>query len=149
MLNQDYKEMLQLLQKHKVAYILVGAYALAAQGYPRSTFDIDIWVKPSKDNSVKLFKALQEFGTPCESINEDSFQEKGIIFQIGVAPCRIDIITEISGGIEFAPAKARSIIVKIEDILSPILAIEDLIKNKEAIGRPKDIDDVKRLKSRL
>lgn len=148
MLNQDYKEMLQLLQKHKVEYILVGAYALAAQGYPRSTFDIDIWVKPSKDNSVKLYKALQEFGAPCESIKDDSFQEKGIIFQIGVAPCRIDIITEISGGIEFAPAKLRSIIVKIEDILSPVLAVEDLIKNKEAAGRPKDIDDVKRLKNR-
>lgn len=119
--------MLQLLQKHEVAYILVGAYAMAAQGYPRSTYDIDIWVNPSQDNSVKLYKALQEFGAPCESINEDSFQEKGIVFQIGVAPCRIDIITEISGGIEFTQAKLQATIVKIEDILSPVLSVKDLI----------------------
>mgnify|MGYP003485516558 FL=1 len=148
MLNQDYKEMLQILQKHDVDYILVGAYALAAHGYPRSTLDIDIWVKPDKGNSVKLYKALVEFGTPLNGINEDTFKEKGIIFQIGVAPCRIDIITEISGDIKFADAKRRSIKAKFEGISPNILSVDDLIKNKEAIGRQKDIEDEKRLKKK-
>ncbi len=148
MLNQDYKEMLQILQKYDVDYILVGAYALAAQGYPRSTLDIDIWVKPSKDNSLKLYKALVEFGAPLDDINEDTFKEKGIIFQIGVAPCRIDIITEISGDIEFADAKRRSIKAEFEGISPNILSIDDLIKNKEATGRPKDIEDAKMLKNK-
>ena len=148
MLNQDYKEMLQILQKHEVDYILVGAYALAAHGYPRSTLDIDIWVKPDKGNSVKLYKALVEFGAPLDDINEDTFKEKGIIFQIGVAPCRIDIITEISGGIKFADAKRRSIKAQFAGISPNILSVDDLIKNKEAIGRPKDIEDAKRLKNK-
>ena len=100
MLNQDYKEMLEALKEHDVDFILVGAYALAAQGYPRSTLDIDIWVAPTEINSKKIYKALAEFGAPLNDINEATFKEKGVIFQIGVAPCRIDIITEISGEIE-------------------------------------------------
>ena len=148
MLNQDYKEMLQSLQKHDVDYILVGAYALAAQGYPRSTMDIDIWVNPNKGNSSNLYKALVDFGAPIEDINEDTFKEKGIIFQIGVAPCRIDIITEISGGIEFTEANTRSIKTKIAGVSLNILSVEDLIKNKEATGRPKDIEDAKILRNK-
>jgi predicted nucleotidyltransferase len=147
MLNQDYKEMLQILQNQDVDFILVGAYALAAQGYPRSTLDIDIWVDPTRENSMKVFKALSEFGAPLEEISPNSFEQKGIMFQIGVAPCRIDIITEISGDIDFQSARNRAKQVKIEDISLNILSIEDLIKNKEATGRPKDIEDANRLKN--
>lgn len=147
MLNQDYKEMLQILQNQDVDFILVGAYALAAQGYPRSTLDIDIWVDPTRENSMKVFKALSEFGVPLEEISPNSFEQKGIMFQIGVAPCRIDIITEISGNIDFQSARNRAKQVKIEDISLNILSIEDLIKNKEATGRPKDIEDANRLKN--
>lgn len=147
MLNQDYKEMLQILQNQDVDFILVGAYALAAQGYPRSTLDIDIWVDPTKENSMKVFKSLSEFGAPLEEIGPNSFEQKGIMFQIGVAPCRIDIITEISGDIDFQSAMSRAKQVKIEDISLNILSIEDLIKNKEATGRPKDIEDANRLKN--
>ena len=147
MLNQDYKEMLQILQNQDVDFILVGAYALAAQGYPRSTLDIDIWVDPTKENSMKVFKALSEFGTPLEEIGPNSFEQKGIMFQIGVAPCRIDIITEISGDIDFQSARNRAKQVEIEDISLNILSTEDLIKNKEATGRPKDIEDANRLKN--
>src|SRR3989338_2505750 len=147
MLNQDYKEMLQILQNQDVDFILVGAYALAAQGYPRSTLDIDIWVEPTKENSMKVFKALSEFGSPLEKIGPNSFEQKGIMFQIGVAPCRIDIITEISGDIDFQSAMHRAKQVIIEDISLNILSIEDLIKKKEATGRPKDIEDANRLKN--
>ncbi len=147
MLNQDYKEMLQILQNQDVDFILVGAYALAAQGYPRSTLDIDIWVDPTRENSMKVFKALSEFGAPLDEIGPNSFEQKGIMFQIGVAPCRIDIITEISGDIDFQSARNRANQVKIEDISLNILSIEDLIKNKEATGRPKDIEDANRLKN--
>ena len=146
MLNQDYKEMLEALKGHDVDFILVGAYALAAQGYPRSTLDIDIWVAPTEINSQNIYKALAEFGAPLNDINEATFKEKGVIFQIGVAPCRIDIITEISGEIEFEDAKKRSDQVEIEGISPNILSIEDLIKNKESTGRPKDIEDAANLR---
>lgn len=146
MLNQDYKEMLQILQKHNVDHILVGAYALAAQGYPRNTLDIDIWVDPTPANSSKVYKALAQFGAPLNDIDVNTFKCKGIVFQIGVAPRRIDIITEISGNIEFEEAKIRSTRADIEGLSLNILSIEDLIKNKNSTGRPKDIVDVMNLK---
>ena len=149
MLNQDYKEMLQILQENNVDYILVEAYALAAQGYPRCTLDIDIWVNPTPQNSSKVYKALAQFGAPLHDIEETTFTNKGIVFQIGVAPRRIDIITEISGEIKFESAKTRSIQINIEGISTNILSIEDLIKNKESIGRPKDIIDVENLRKHV
>ena len=148
MLNQDYKDMLQILQKHKVDYILVGAYALAAHGYPRSTLDMDIWVDPTESNSSKIYNALAEFGAPLHEITEKTFKKRGLIFQIGVAPCRIDFITEISGNIEFMYAKERAEKIEIEGIRLMTLSVEDLIKNKEATGRPKDIEDAERLRKK-
>lgn len=149
MLNQDYKDILQSLQNHDVEHILVGAYALAAHGYPRSTLDIDIWVNPTESNSLKLFQALSEFGAPLHEINENTFSEKGIVFQIGVAPCRIDFITQISGDIDFEPALARAGTAEMEGLLVRALSVEDLIRNKEAIGRPKDKEDAQRLRNRV
>lgn len=149
MLNQDYKDMLQILQKHDVDYILVGAYALAAHGYPRGTLDMDIWVNPTKSNSSKIYKALAEFGAPLHEVTENTFEKRGIIFQIGVAPCRIDFITEISGNIDFLCAKEKGEKVEIEGISIMILSVEDLVKNKEATGRSKDIEDAKILRKRM
>lgn len=149
MLNQDYKEMLQILQEHNVEHIIVGAYALAAQGYPRNTLDIDIWVNPTLENSLKVYNALAQFGSPLHDIDANTFKCKGIVFQIGVAPRRIDIITEISGDIEFKEAQIRSIRIDMEGIPLNILSIEDLIKNKASTGRPKDIVDVRNLKKHL
>jgi len=83
MLNEDYKEMLQLLLEEQVYFIIVGAYALGAHGYPRATGDIDIWIKPDNTNSSKLYKVLARFGAPLEQIEIDDFSMEGIIFQIG------------------------------------------------------------------
>jgi hypothetical protein len=147
MLNEDYKEMLESLLGEKVRFILVGAYALAAHGYPRATGDMDIWVKPNDENSKKIYKALAKFGAPISEIREDEFSQPGLIFQIGVVPRRIDIITKISG-VEFDEADADKIVVNIENLKIPVLSIELLIKNKMATGREKDLLDAKLLKKR-
>jgi hypothetical protein len=149
MLNHDYKDMLHVLETCDVEYMLVGAYALAAHGYPRSTLDIDIWVNPTATNSVKVYRALAEFGAPLDEITEKTFEQRGIIFQVGIAPCRIDFITELSGHIEFVEAKERSVRTEIEGLVIHILSIDDLIRNKEAAGRPKDIEDAKRLRKKM
>ena len=115
MLNEDYKEMLESLLNGGVEFILVGAYALAAHGFPRATGDMDIWVKPDEENSKKLYKALARFGAPISKIREDEFSQPGLIFQIGVAPRRIDIITKIAA-VEFDEADADKIVVDIEDL---------------------------------
>ena len=147
MLNEDYKEMLENLLGEKVKFILVGAYALAVHGFPRATGDMDIWVKPHDENSKKVYKALAKFGAPISEIREDEFGQPGLIFQIGVVPRRIDIITKISG-VEFDEADADKIVVNIENLKIPVLSIDLLIKNKMATGREKDLLDAKLLKKR-
>ncbi|MGB8425547.1 MAG: nucleotidyltransferase [Desulfobacterales bacterium] len=145
MLNEDYKEMLQLLSEEQVDFIIVGAYALGAHGYPRATGDIDIWVKPSHINSRKLYKALARFGAPLEQIEIDDFSMEGIIFQIGVIPRRIDLITKIDG-VTYEEADEDKITLEVEGLQLPVISLIKLIKNKMATGREKDELDIKTLK---
>ena len=142
MLNKDYKEMLQLLLEEQVDFILVGAYALGAHGYPRATGDIDIWVKADEDNSKKIYQALARFGAPLDQLNQNDFAEEGILFQIGVAPRRIDIITQIDG-VTYDEADEDKIVVEVEELKLPVLSLDKLIKNKMSTGREKDELDAK------
>jgi len=114
MLNKDYRDILRALNAENVKYILVGAYALAAHGYPRATMDIDLWVLPSPENAKAVLKALQLFGAAVHNLSREDLMKDDTIFQIGVAPRRIDII-----------------------------------KNKKASGRPRDLADVDTLQSAL
>ncbi|MBE3144624.1 MAG: hypothetical protein IMZ61_11970 [Planctomycetes bacterium] len=146
MLNDDYKEMLQLLKSNEVRFLVVGAYAMGAYGYPRATGDMDIWIMASGENSQRVFHALKEFGAPLAQIDETTFAARDIIFQIGVAPRRIDIITSIDG-VDFEQAWQRRVDVEIDGLSVPFISKPDLIKNKESTGRDKDLLDVKYLKS--
>jgi len=146
MLNEDYREMLHALSDEKVRFLLVGAYALAAHGYPRATMDIDIWVMPSPQNADAVLKPLRRFGAPLLNLTKEDLQEEGTVFQIGVAPRRIDIITAASG-LQFEEAYTRSLSVTIEGIEVRILSIDDIIRNKRASGRTKDLADAETLES--
>jgi len=144
MLNEDYREMLQALVGEKVKFLLVGAYALAAHGYPRATMDIDIWVMPSPANADAVLRALRRFGAPLHNLAKDDLERDGTVFQIGVAPRRIDIITAASG-LQFDEAFSHSISVDIEGIEVHIPSVADLILNKRASGRTKDLADAEAL----
>ena len=145
MLNEDYRDMLQALSDEKVRFLLVGAYALAAHGYPRATVDIDIWVMPSPENADAVLRALRRFGSPLQNLTREDLQTDGTSFPDRVAPRRIDIITTASG-LQFEEAFARSIIVDIDGIEVPHpLPLPDLIHNKRASGRTKDIADAEAL----
>jgi hypothetical protein len=146
MLNEDYRDMLQALYDEKVRFILVGAYALAAHGYPRATMDIDIWVMPSPKNADAVLRALRRFGAPLHNLTKEDLQKDGTVFQIGVAPRRIDIITAASG-LQFEETYRRSLTVNIEGIEVRIPSVEDLIRNKRASGRTKDLADAEALES--
>ena len=137
MLNSDYKDMLQVLLDNGVKFLLVGAYAMGAHGYPRATGDIDIWVEPSAENSARVYCSVAAFGASLHEIDETTFATLGVVFQIGVAPRRIDIITTISG-VGFDDAYQQGQIVEMEGLSIPILSLGDLIKNKRATGRDKD-----------
>jgi hypothetical protein len=147
MLNEDYKDMLQVLAAEKVKFLLVGAYALAAHGYPRATMDIDIWIMPSPGNAAAVMRALERFGAPLRELSASDFQMEGVIFQVGVAPRRIDILTTVDG-LNFDDAFAHSTVVEIEGIEIHIPSIADLIINKRASGRTKDLADVEMLEGK-
>ena len=146
MLNEDYRDMLQALSDEQVKFMLIGAYAMAAHGYPRATMDIDIWVMPSPQNADAVLRALLRFGAPLHNLTKEDLQIDGTIFQIGVAPRRIDIITTASG-LQFEETYQRSITVNIEGIEVHIPSIDDLIHNKRALGRTKDLADAEALES--
>ncbi len=147
MLNEDYKDILRSLSRNKVKFLVVGAYALGMHGYPRATGDFDIWVEASKENSVRIFNALRDFGAPLKQIADSTFSKKGIVFQIGIPPRRIDIINHIDG-VSFSKAYPRKKMVNLEGIRIPFISLKDLIKNKQSTGRMKDKVDVAYLKEK-
>jgi predicted nucleotidyltransferase len=147
MLNKDYKDILQILLDNNVQFLVVGAYALGAYGYPRATGDIDLWVMASPENSEKIYQSLIQFGAPMEQINEKTFSEQGVIFQIGVAPRRIDVITKIDG-VDFQKAWTARQEIAIDGLKVPFISKQDLIKNKESTGREKDKLDAKELRKK-
>jgi hypothetical protein len=138
--------MLHALSGEKVKFLLVGAYAMAAHGYPRATMDIDIWIMPSPQNAEAGLGALRRFGAPLHNLAREDLQKDGTVFQIGVAPRRIDFITGASG-LQFEETYGRSLAVNIEGIEVHIPSIDDLIRNKRALGRTKDFADAEALES--
>jgi hypothetical protein len=146
MLNKDYKDMLHALAGEKAKFLLVGAYAMAVHGYPRATVDMDIWVMPSPENADAVVRAIERFGAPLHDLTKADLLKDDTVFQIGVAPRRIDIITGASG-LRFEEVFARSLDVNIEGLPIRVLALDDLIRNKRAIGRTKDIADAEALES--
>ncbi len=137
MLNEDYKDILRALSGNKVRFLVIGAYAMGAYGYVRATGDFDVWVDPSPENSQKVYKALKEFGAPMRQITPETFADEGVVFQIGVVPRRIDILTSIDG-VSFKNAYRHREEHKVERLKIPLLAKPDLIKNKISTGRKKD-----------
>ena len=148
MLNSDYRDILLILSEKKVKFLLVGAYAMAAHGYPRSTMDIDLWVMPDPENAILILQALEDFGAPIGDLSAKDLQKEDLIFQIGIAPRRIDILTSIDG-LKFNEAFAHSEIINIEGISIHVLSISDLIINKRATGRTKDLADAEALEETL
>lgn len=144
MISKDYKDMLLALLAEDVKFILVGGYALAAHGYPRFTLDIDFFVLASPDNARAVIRALKRFGAPLSGVSEKDFEKEGIVFQVGVAPMRIDIITQISG-VTFSDAWPRALTMEWEGLPIRVLSLQDLLANKRASGRPKDLLDVQLL----
>ena len=143
MLNSDYKDMLRVLSGHNVRFMLVGGYAFSAHGHPRGTLDIDFFIEATQENAEALWRALTEFGAPLASIgvSASDFARENFIYQVGVQPRRIDIITKIDG-VEFPDAYARSVEAELDGIKLRVISLEDLLANKKAAGRPKDLVDV-------
>jgi hypothetical protein len=147
MLNPDYHEILSLFFAEKVEYLLVGAYALAAHSNPRATEDIDLWVNPTPENSVRVHAALARFGARVSDLNEHDFSQPEIVLQIGEAPRRIDILTTLTGVDDFDAAFLERLDVEMGGLSIPVLSQRLLIENKRVLGRKQDLTDLRWLEN--
>jgi hypothetical protein len=149
-LNDDFRDLIVLFADGGVEFVIVGAYALAFHGAPRASGDIDLFVRPSPENGGRVFAALSEFGAPVSAhgIAPADFARAGTVYQIGLPPRRIDVLTEISG-VSFEEAWASRVEAEVAGRTAPIIGRDAFLKNKTAAGRPKDIADAIRLRKQL
>ena len=140
-MNPDFAEMLSELSAAGVEFIVVGAFAVAAHGNPRATGDIDIWVRPTRENAERVLRALHAFGAPMFDLTVEDLLNEQTVFQMGVAPVRIDILAGIDG-VAFEDAWPRRVFAQLGPAHAPVLSLIDLAANKRAAGRPKDLVDL-------
>lgn len=145
-LVKDFEEFIELLHKNEVKYLVVGGYAFAIHAYPRFTNDIAFFVLSTKPNVDKIISVLKEFGFDISSISADDLLKKDKVVQLGEPPYRIDLLTSIDG-VDFGDAWKRKIQGKYGDQVIYFISKEDLIRNKKASGRKKDLDDLNELES--
>ena len=140
-MSPDFRDLLSEFNAHGVEYLVVGAYALAAHGRVRATGDLDVWVRPEPGNAKRVLSALSAFGAPVQDLTEQDLRSPGIVYQIGVAPLRIDVLTGIDA-VEFEEAWRERIVTRFADLSIFVLSAVHLIRNKRAVGRAQDIADL-------
>ncbi len=145
-MNRDFAEILASFSAANVEFLVVGAYAVAVHGRPRATGDLDIWINPTPENAARVWRALQEFGAPLNQLRLEDFSSDDLVFQMGVPPSRIDVLTGISG-VTFPEAWPDRVTIMVEGTEVPVLGRAALLRNKAAAGRPRDLADLAELQS--
>ncbi|HMT09914.1 MAG TPA: hypothetical protein PKA82_18155 [Pyrinomonadaceae bacterium] len=148
MLSQDFKDILSAFIDEKVEFMVVGGYAIAFHGYVRGTGDIDLWIRMSDENSSRVWRALKTFGAPLLNLKIEDLLVPTTVFQMGLPPNRIDIITSIKN-VEYDEALARHSIIEFSGLTIPIIGLNELLKNKVAMNRPKDQGDIAWLSDKI
>lgn len=140
-MNPDFVDLLRTFIAADVRFLIVGAYALAFHGKPRSTGDLDIWVDATPANAPRVMSALSAFGAPLVDVREEDFARPGITYQVGVSPVRIDVLTDLTG-LTFGEAWHTRARGRFGEVDVDFLGREALIRNKRATGRPRDLVDI-------
>ena len=143
-MNPDFVDLLRAFAEREVRYLVVGAYALAHHGRPRATGDLDVWVDPTPSNASRLMSALVAFGAPLGEVTEADFASPGVVFQMGVPPGRIDILTELTG-LTFEDAWPGREAGRFGELTVDFLGRDAFIRNKRATGRTRDLGDIEGL----
>lgn len=143
-IDKNFKEFIQLLNKNRVKYLIVGGYAVALHGHPRYTKDLDIWIYVNTDNADRLITTLNEFGFTSLDLKCNDFLTYGNVVQLGSPPNRIDLLTSVDG-VEFDSCYESKFEVEIEGTRIDFINLEDLKKNKKASGRYQDLADLENL----
>lgn len=142
-MNEDFTDLLAALLAEGARFLVVGAHAMAVHGVPRATGDLDVWVATDEENAERTWQALRRFGAPLAALgfSRDDLTQADQVIQIGLPPRRIDILTSISG-VEFEHAWPNRVQQQVGSLTVPFIARADLVRNKRATGRPKDLADL-------
>jgi hypothetical protein len=148
--SQDFDDFLGELNEVGVDYVVVGAHALAAHGLVRATGDLDVYVRPTSDNAERLMGALERFGAPVEAhgVSKGDFAVPGVVYQIGLPPNRIDVLTSISG-VTFDECLVNAVVGVLGRQPVRFLGVEAQLRNKRSSGRTKDLADAEALEELL
>ena len=146
-LEDDFIDFVELCNKHAVEYLIVGGYAVSIHGYPRSTKDLDVCIKISEENAVKMVRVINDFGLSSLNLTRDDFLKRDFITQLGHEPIRIDILNDIDG-VLFENAWDNKKVIDYNGKKINFIGYSDLLKVKEKAGRPQDIADISKLKMR-
>jgi len=142
--NQDFVDLLRAFCDHEVRFLVVGAYALGVHGRPRATGDLDVWVDATPDNAGRVMSALRAFGAPMTDITTEDFSRPGIVYQMGLPPYRIDVLTALTG-LSFADAWPDRVPGVFGPVTVDVIGRDAFIANKRATGRTKDLGDIESL----
>lgn len=140
-MHSDFKDLLSTFNDHGVEYLVVGGHALAAHGLIRATKDLDVFVRPHPDNAPRVFRALAAFGAPLADLTVADLEQPGLIFQIGLPPVRVDVLTAIDA-VRFDEAYAARVEAELGGVSVPVISRRHLIANKKSAGRKQDLADV-------
>ena len=143
-IQPDFSELLKLLNRRKVEYLIVGGYALAFHGAPRATGVLDLWIRSEPENARRLMEALQEFGFGQVGLNADDFTRPGAVVQLGVPPVRVDLLTSISG-VSWDRAHPNRQLGSLAGHPVAFISRKDFLANKRALGRAQDKADIEAL----
>lgn len=143
-LGKDVRDLLALLDKHRVRFMIVGGFAVAAHGFPRYTKDLDIWIECSSDNATRLIVALDDFGFGSLGLTVQDFMTPDLVIQLGYEPNRIDLLTGLTG-VRFEEAYPKRITANVDGVALPVIDRQSLAANKRAFGRPLDLADAEEL----
>ena len=142
-MNEDFQDFLQALLQSGARFLVVGAHAMAVHGVPRATGDLDVWICPDSANADRVWQALVQFGAPVGGLelSRKELETPGMVVQIGMPPRRIDLLTEVSG-LTFEEAWRNRATHQTGAHAVPFLSRQDMVRNKRASGRPKDLADL-------
>lgn len=133
-----------MLAAHEVDYLLIGGYAAGYCRYPRTTAEMDIWIRLDNTNAGKLVHVLADFGMVSKDVTPKLFLDPGNIVRIGIPPIRVEILNDIDG-VSFAECAERATDTKVDGVPVRVISLKDLRANKKASGRYKDLDDIEHL----
>ena len=144
-MNQDFKELLEVFNEERVKYLIVGGFAVIRHTEPRSTKDLDIWIGVDMENAERVYSALVLYGAPVAELTARDFTQPGHFFMMGLPPNRIDIMFDLTG-LDFETCWERRVGGEFDGVPTQYISAQDLIVNKEAVGRLQDLADAEKLR---